>query len=465
MATYDNKPNKFRQFFANADATSARGGMRPPIENAIPSQPINDVASKLGDVGNNVVSRFNNNAERYKKIGLKGVLNEAGAPITSAVYSGNDAIVNGASSALKGATTLASNIADTANSLYNGTEGVAAQRAQAAKGSIGATNVASNPTANSGTIKNESPTTPSRIGTINPSPNTATTPNTLASKPSITTPSEITYGNATPSQIAQKTGFQLEQPETPQLGTPIRGSGGQITSYSEPGYSDQKPAGQRNTVNFDNGVGGTASITSNKVFSKDQIDSLNKTIAFNNKPETIQHFAEQAAITQARIDKYKGNPERDQLKQNLYDAYRRGDKTGIAINKDLLMALDKNNIDSSQVAASKEIGLANNERQTLGLANEAQFKDNKAQLDAHNNGIKNIMDLQKEGAEPLTLFGAYTSASGQLPDLRTTDVLLGNNQDYKDAVKSGSREKVQKVFEDLGLPETYVRRALGEIPQ
>lgn len=240
----------------------------------------------------------------------------------------------------------------------------------------------------------------------------------------------------------------------------------------------------RSTINFDNGVGGAASITSNKVFTPDQQSLLAKTIEYNNKPETIANFAKQAAISQARYDDarskgYFGNPQddaRSAILQNLQNSLASDNQKGIALYKDLLENYDKsaiareglgvqrdeNSIRQKGIEANTNSDLAKSQQDLLNKANEAKFKANKEQQDAHQKGLGAVLDLKKNLASPIQQLAGYSSFSGKAPNKQALDFVLSDNPDYQEALKLGDTEALKKSILDAGIPPEYLGSIFSE---
>ena len=280
--------------------------------------------------------------------------------------------------------------------------------------------------------------------------NTGNGANTPSSTPKIgiTAP---TNNNLTQQQIASRTGFQVESPSTPQLGTPIRGTGGQITSYSDPGYakdisSNPQPTigttgvftrpSFKNTSTFTDGQGGSATISSDRGFSPSQVDSLNKTLAFNAKQSTKDMFARDAADAEKMRNLGQGDKERQGYLNSLNNAFQRGDQKGIALFKDLLQHTDKTNLEKQQLGVTREVGLAGTEATLQNQASNAAFRSDKEAHDRINTSINVIKDLEKEGASPLQKLSSARQIAGGLT-IHHLDAAYGNDPEYQKARMSG----------------------------
>jgi hypothetical protein len=392
------------------------------------------IKKRVGDNLNEFSSRITNTIPNLKSKGIVGSTAQFGPDLKNALQPGSDSLVQ-----------LGKNVVGASKQvLFGSNTNDVNQRTQAASGSQGSTAVNNSPIAFGGVLSKEqnngsSPTTPS----ISPPNSSITSPATtsgLVKQSLATSPTPLTYGTATPQQIARRTGFQLETTAPEQLGTPIRGTGGQITSYSVPGYSGNTKEGSTNTLSFSNDQNGKGSITSGKVFSPEQVDSLNKTIEYNNKPETIKNFAEQAAISKARYDAVKVDP----ISNKLEDAYRRNDKTGISLYKDLLFNRDKTAVDREQLATQERLGTVSNEaqqatleRQTLKDAYDAQFKQSDSNQKNSLSAVNIINDLEKEGnTNAFQQLSAVKKATGRL-DISVLDRTFGSRPGYIEARKLG----------------------------
>lgn len=205
------------------------------------------------------------------------------------------------------------------------------------------------------------------------------------------------------------------------------------------------------TISFNNGAEGTGSITSNKRFSDESLKNLDSQLKLNADPAFQERLKEQAAISQKRYDEFFNQEKQSNLEKNLMNAYRRGDKTGIAIFKDMLSEKNRNDVSREEIATRKDIATLGEESSQLSSANKAKNDYNKFLIENSGKNAELISKLNSDPlATPLQKVSTLKGSKGRLT-LGDLNSLLGNDESYIEASKSG-KDGIMNYLKDAGIP-------------
>jgi hypothetical protein len=194
---------------------------------------------------------------------------------------------------------------------------------------------------------------------------------------------------------------------------------GNITPIPQADIAASKPLFNGKDVTFSNGVGGSAQIKSDKGFTQDQVDSLNKTLEFNSLQSTKDRFARDAQNTADSLAKY-GNPYADGgsnlqsfYEKRLKEEFNRPFLRRGVINdlQGALAGLNKDKTDRDQLAA----GLVGSQTKAQQEATQQAFENQNKNIQIQQEATKNLFELKNTGASPIELFNRYKSDTGGGP--------------------------------------------------
>lgn len=118
------------------------------------------------------------------------------------------------------------------------------------------------------------------------------------------TPSTVNPVVSNPKNLSQPLDEATKGIALPQLGEAV--NAGATIGAASPSLRSNSYTNGENSISF-----------KNRTISPDQKSYLDKTIAYNQRPEVIEGFARNAALTQGRIDSAKSNDEVSSIKSRL----------------------------------------------------------------------------------------------------------------------------------------------------
>jgi hypothetical protein len=186
----------------------------------------------------------------------------------------------------------------------------------------------------------------------------------------------------------------------------------QVSAFKAPPFNGKD-------VTFENGAGGSARVQSEKGFTQDQVESLNKELAFNSLQSTKDRFARDAQNTADSLAKY-GNPYADGG-SNLQSFYEKRLKEEFSrpflrrgVINDLqgaIAGLNKDKTDRDQLAA----GLVGSQSKAQQDSAQQSFQNQVEETKLNQTATKNLFELKDSGASPIELFNRYKSDIGGKP--------------------------------------------------